>query len=56
MNRDKAIQLLTILFYVLALATVVVYLINPSNIRPMLYVGGSAIIVRLVTYLLRYLM
>ena len=54
MNQAKAIGVLTILFYLLAAATVALYFLFPENRMPMFYAGFGAIGVRLVTYLLRH--
>lgn len=58
-NEQKQInKVLTILFYVLAAAAIVLYFITPDKgaDRLWMYLGFGAIGVRLVTYMMRYLL
>lgn len=55
MDRQKISRILTLLFYLLAIGTILAYFLVPDK-QVMLYIGFSAIGVRLLTYLLRYLM
>ncbi len=60
MNKDlKQINtVLTILFYLLAVAAVVLYFVTPdkSAERLWMYLGFGAIGVRLISYVMKYLM
>ncbi|MEG1585267.1 MAG: hypothetical protein RR346_00165 [Bacteroidales bacterium] len=60
MNNDqKQINtVLTIAFYLLAIAAVILYFITPdkSTERLWMYLGFGAIGVRLITYLMKYLL
>ncbi|MDO5569907.1 MAG: hypothetical protein Q4F97_00390 [Bacteroidales bacterium] len=51
-------NILTVIFYLLALAAVVLYFITPDKAQDRLwmYLGFGAIGVRLITYFLRYLL
>lgn len=57
-DQKQINTVLTILFYLLAVAAVVLYFITPdrSADRLWMYLGFSAIGVRLITYVMKYLM
>ena len=57
-DRKQIDKVLTIIFYLLAVAAIVMYFITPDKTvdRLWMYLGFSAIGVRLVSYIMRYLL
>lgn len=54
MNVEKINRILTILFYVLALATIATYFLIPDNKIIYLYCGGGALFIRFVQYIIKF--
>lgn len=56
MDQAKITRILTIVFYILTLGTFIAFFLFPDDRMPMIYLGFSAIGVRLITYFLRHFM
>lgn len=52
---SKADDILTLLFMLLAIAAVVCFCISSADRSLFLYIGGAAVILRLVQYILRFI-
>lgn len=56
-DRKQIDKVLTIIFYVLTLAALILYFVTPDRATDItwMYCGFGAIIVRIVSYLMRFL-
>ena len=54
MNPDKIRNVLNILFLILALASIIVYIVARDDIKLFIYVCGAAIFVKLMEFFIRF--
>ena len=54
MNPDKIRNVLNILFLILALASIIVYIVARDDFKLFIYVCGAAIFVRLMEFFIRF--
>ena len=54
MNPDKIRNVLNILFLILALASVIVYIVARDDFKLFIYVCGAAIFVKLMEFFIRF--
>ena len=54
MNPDKIRNLLNILFLILALASIIVYIVARDDFKLFIYVCGAAIFVKLMGFFIRF--
>ena len=54
MNPDKIRNLLNILFLILALASIIVYIVARDDFKLFIYVCGAAIFVKLMEFFIRF--
>ena len=54
MNPDKIRNVLNILFLILALASIIVYIVARDDFKLFIYVCGAAIFVKLMEYFIRF--
>lgn len=54
MNPDKIRNVLNILFLILALASIIVYIVARDNFKLFIYVCGAAIFVKLMEFFIRF--
>ena len=54
MNPDKIRNVLNILFLILALASIIVYIVARDDFKLFIYVCGAAIFVKLMEFFIRY--
>ena len=54
MNPDKIRNVLNILFLILALASIIVYIVARDDFKLFIYVCGAAIFVQLMEFFIRF--
>ena len=54
MNPDKIRNVLNILFLILALASIIVYIVARDDFKLFIYVCGAAIFVKLLEFFIRF--
>ena len=54
MNPDKIRDVLNILFLILALASIIVYIVARDDFKLFIYVCGAAIFVKLMEFFIRF--
>ena len=54
MNPDKIRNVLNILFLILALASIIVYIVARDDFKLCIYVCGAAIFVKLMEFFIRF--
>lgn len=54
MNPDKIRNVLNILFLILALASIIVYIVARDDFKLFIYVCGAAIFVKLIEFFIRF--
>ena len=54
MNPDKIRNVLNILFLILALASIIVYIVARDDFKLFIYVCGAAIFVKLMEFFIRF--
>ena len=54
MNPDKIGNVLNILFLILALASIIVYIVARDDFKLFIYVCGAAIFVKLMEFFIRF--
>ena len=54
MNPDKIRNVLNILFLILALASIIVYIVARADFKLFIYVCGAAIFVKLMEFFIRF--
>ena len=54
MNPDKIRNVLNILFLILALASIIVYIVASDDFKLFIYVCGAAIFVKLMEFFIRF--
>ena len=54
MNPDKIRNVLNILFLILALASIIVYIVARDDFKLFMYVCGAAIFVKLMEFFIRF--
>ena len=54
MNPDKIRNVLKILFLILALASIIVYIVARDDFKLFIYVCGAAIFVKLMEFFIRF--
>ena len=54
MNPDKIRHVLNILFLILALASIIVYIVARDDFKLFIYVCGAAIFVKLMEFFIRF--
>ena len=54
MNPDKIRNVLNILFLILALASIIVYIVARDDFQLFIYVCGAAIFVKLMEFFIRF--
>lgn len=54
MNTDKIRNVLNILFLILALASIIVYIVARDDFKLFIYVCGAAIFVKLMEFFIRF--
>ena len=54
MNPDKIRNVLNILFLILALASIIVYILARDDFKLFIYVCGAAIFVKLMEFFIRF--
>ena len=54
MNPDKIRNVLNILFLILALASIIVYIVARDDFKLFIYVCGAAIFVKLMDFFIRF--
>ena len=54
MNPDKIRNVLNILFLILALASIIVYIVARDDFKLFIYVSGAAIFVKLMEFFIRF--
>ena len=54
MNPDKIRNVLNILFLILALASIIVYIVAGDDFKLFIYVCGAAIFVKLMEFFIRF--
>ena len=54
MNPDKIRNVLNILFLILALASIIVYILARDDFKMFIYVCGAAIFVKLMEFFIRF--
>ena len=54
MNPDKIRNVLNILFLILALASIIVYIVARDDFKLFIYVCGAAIFVKLMGFFIRF--
>ena len=54
MNPDKIRNVLNILFLILALASIIVYIVAREDFKLFIYVCGAAIFVKLMEFFIRF--
>lgn len=54
MNPDKIRNVLNILFLILALASIIVYIVARDDFKLFIYVCGTAIFVKLMEFFIRF--
>ena len=54
MNPDKIRNVLNILFLILALASIIVYIVAMDDFKLFIYVCGAAIFVKLMEFFIRF--
>ena len=54
MNPDKIRTVLNILFLILALASIIVYIVARDDFKLFIYVCGAAIFVKLMEFFIRF--
>ena len=54
MNPDKIRNVLNILFLILALASIIVYIVARDDFKLFIYVCGAAIFVKIIEFFIRF--
>lgn len=54
MNPDKIRNVLNILFLILALASIIVYIVARDDFKLFIYICGAAIFVKLMEFFIRF--
>ena len=54
MNPDKIRNVLNILFLILALASIIVYIVARDDFKLFIYVCGAAIFIKLMEFFIRF--